>query len=412
MSSGQNLYIARNMNVAPSPTRRLAELSGLGDNRPDIDLPRYTSFLERYAKTAHPNLGGSVSSTPLEGETVIGNLVFKPETRNLAKAQHLDRTRQQLNDRLAALQEQTAKMKEKARAVQERSTRRVVGRLAKRRGDGVSRYFPPIDYLQKELESLREDLHSAIGWNFNLRRQVETIRFEHNLFHSSEDTWSNNSTEEDPIKERAFETLRERNQDLEMSLEHVAYLLERGYEVRQEINQRYTIHSEDVDPPVKPPRQYLLRAIEREGSISTLDLDEDIIHTPEEEDDVEESDDSAPLYTPDSTPEDTPEESTNHDLSTEVEDENNMPEDEAIIYRSLALRRYKGEQAELRVANGNEAINATPDTVRNQRRERTDQPRDISNMDPRARSLVRAANVSISRIRGFSTRAANLLMLL
>lgn len=108
-------------------------------------------------------------------------------------------------------------------------------KCTERRKNGVSRWFPPVDYLQNDYLKRQWDLQSAVEWNSSLRHQVNAHWFSHALSCNSDDgTCSNNSYEGAPTREQLFEALQEYDQYLKKnSNEYVAHLREQVREARE-----------------------------------------------------------------------------------------------------------------------------------------------------------------------------------
>lgn len=105
-----------------------------------------------------------------------------------------------------------------------------------------------------------------------------------------------------------------------------------------------------------------------------------------------------PIYSH-STSEDTPEEFSDQEFSEDEDDDDDESSEDTVTYKTRHLMKYKGQQANIRAANGNEAIHATPD-----------KPRVALNTHRRGGTLPQAAAGFVARTSELSTNAANALM--
>lgn len=384
------------------------ELPGLKDSRLTINIPPPTPILK-------------TMSFPDAPDEYMGHLTLPPATINLNEATtptkqdsgNLDEAIQRIKERLTALREQIEKIRESLLAIQERTSKRQAEKFAKRRRDGVSRYFPPIDYLQQDLFNLQSDLQGAVEWNSDLREQVHALRFDLRLSCYRVDTCSNNSYENAPTREQVLADLQERERDLEKSGEHIVYLKQRVREAREERDWMIKIHNRDAQDLTRTTREFFTEIKEKEESIPNRDENGDVTY-PEEEEEDEESDDSTWQYIPNSTPVDTPEDWPDQELfSEEEEEDDDMTENEALAYRARYMQGYTEQQDNLRAANGNEAVHASPDRIRRDSRQRNNPPQQAPNGNSRPSGLSQAMDSSfVAYAAGPSTHTANLLMLL
>ncbi|TLD29759.1 hypothetical protein E2P81_ATG06053 [Venturia nashicola] len=428
------------------------QLCCLRDTRVRAPLHDRPLVSEDYVTALYTPTGDGVELPGLGDSRSLNASDGKPSSHE--KAQNLDKTRQEIKDKAAALGDELVKIKDRALAIRERSARRVAESLAERRRDGVSRYFPSIDYLQRDIDDLQQDLKDASGWNECLQRQVGAIMFEDALAHYSEDTCPNDSLDEELTVKEMSQTFHERTLDLVNSTKHIAQLQERIHKARQQRNSRNEVHSQDVDELIRTVHELFAEVKEKEASIPCRDGHGDVICPLEEEDDRENSDDSTSQYRPGGTSEGAPEEDFEQELPSGDDDDDNDDdnnndgtdddnddnkednknedndnddedsddddddddddedtlEDPAIIFKLQMLKKYKKQQAALRAANGNEAINATPDRIRGQSPEQNSVAQVTPSPVPEARATVQASNRSFDRMARLTAQAANTLM--